>query len=199
MVMTPDNEVLVRDAQSGGLAEFRRLYDAYARKVYNFCFRLAGSGDMAEDAAQETFISVYKNLAGLKDASRFEPWLFQIARNYVYQSFRKQQSDRRFVAPVEAEQWGEFESAGASESATPEERLQDRELGAAILEALAALDWKYREVFALAVLQGLSYSDTARIVGRKMESVKTDIHRARLQMREKLAPLLGRERSSRAM
>ncbi len=156
--------------------------------MLNFSYRLTGSRETAEEVTQETFISVFKNMKALKDLSRFEPWLFMIARNFVYQVYRRKRlptvstdetdEDNREIVHLE------------DEGSTPEEQMLREELQQVARQVIRSLALKYREVFVLAVLEGFSYQDVAKMVGRKPQSVKTDIHRARLMIRERLARYL---------
>lgn len=77
-----------------------------------------------------------------------------------------------------------------SSEGSPESQVLEGEFRGVAMEAIQSLSLKYREVFVLAVLEGYSYRDVAEMVGRKVQSVKTDIHRARLRIREKLGHYL---------
>lgn len=171
------------------MAAFRVLYDRYAKRVLNFGFRMTGSREAAEEIVQETFVAVWKSLGGLNDPERFEPWLFTIARNFVYQAHRKDRAAQ--VSLDEAGEDGEPVVKVPDRGVSPEAWCEQSELRTAAMEAVAALEPKYREVFILAVLEGYSYKEVAGMVQRKVQSVKTDIHRARLRIREKLGPFLA--------
>jgi RNA polymerase sigma-70 factor (ECF subfamily) len=188
VTLSPDAEQLIQRTRDGDVQAFHRLYDLYAGKVLNFAYRLTGSRDTAEEVAQETFISVFKNVSTLKDPARFEPWLFQIARNYVYQAYRK-----RRLPMVSTDETDEddreiihLEAAGGS----PEDLALKGELREVAQRIIDSLGFKYREVFVLAVIEGFSYQEVAEMLGRKIQSVKTDIHRARLMIRNQLARYL---------
>jgi len=146
------------------------------------------SPEEAEDLTQETFVVVYQKLRTLKDIDRFEAWLFRIARNFVYQRYRKRapstasldapnEDGRRMPEPVDARK-------------NPDEAFQTEELEGVISDVIDGLPEKYREVFVLSALQHLSYQEIADIVGRSLQSVKTDIHRARLEVRESVKEYL---------
>ncbi len=188
MTLTPEVEKLIRATRQGDRESFKRLYDLYARKVLNFAFRLMGSREAAEEVTQETFISVFKNIGKLQKISRFEPWLFMIARNFVYQAFRK--NKRSFISTDETDEDDRQIIRLESEDDDPEADLLKGELRHVAMDIIQSLDIKYREVFVLAVLEGYSYKDVAEMLGRKVQSVKTDIHRARLQIRDKLSNYL---------
>lgn len=188
MALTNEVAALIQQTRAGDVQAFRKLYECYARKVLNFSYRLLGSRDLAEEVTQETFISVFKSLPALNDVSRFEPWLFMIARNYVYQAYRRKKPAARSIDETDEDdrELIRLESA----EGTPEEQALKRELRGKAMEIIQSLDMKYKEVFVLAVLEGHSYEEVAEMVGRKIQSVKTDIHRARMKIREQLAPYL---------
>ena len=79
----------IQRARKGDIGSYQCIYDSFARKVLNFIYRMVHSQEEAEDLTQETFVVVYQKLGTLKDIDRFEPWLFRIARNFVYQKYRK--------------------------------------------------------------------------------------------------------------
>jgi RNA polymerase sigma-70 factor, ECF subfamily len=149
---------------------------------------MVASIEEAEDLTQETFVTVYQKLGSLKDDAKFEPWLFRIARNYVYQKYR-----RRTPAMVSVDVQDEEGRSAAEltdERKDPQEAFQAKELESVVQEVIIDLPDKYREVFVLSAVHNLSYQEIAEIVGRSLPSVKTDIHRARLQVRQRVKDYL---------
>lgn len=149
---------------------------------------MVASVEEAEDVTQETFITVYEKLGSLKDDSKFEPWLFRIARNYVYQKYRKHVPATVSVDIQDEE--GRSAAELADERKDPQEAFQAGELEGVVNKVIFELPEKYREVFVLSAIQDLSYQEIAEIVGRSLPSVKTDIHRARLQVRKRVKEYL---------
>ena len=176
-------------AKSGDLDSYQKVYQAYARKVLNFVYRMVGSAEEAEDLTQETFLTVYQKLGSLKDNSKFEPWLFRIARNYVYQRYRSRPPAGVSIDVQDEDGHEVYQLADARKN--PDEAFQAQELERVVQEIISALPEKYREVFVLSALQHLSYEEIAEIVGRSLASVKTDIHRARLIVRKQVKVYLG--------
>ena len=169
-------------AQKGDIGSYQKIYDNFARKVLNFVCRMVRSHEEAEDLTQETFVVVYQKLGTLKEIDRFEPWLFRIARNFVYQKYRKRVP---FVVSIDTRAEDERPMPEpVDERKTPDQAFQAEELEGVISEVIASLPEKYREVFVLSAIQRLSYQEIADIVGRSLQSVKTDIHRARMDVRE---------------
>ena len=178
-------EEIVREAQQGSLESFHRLYQSYSKAIYNFIWRLVGGSADAEDLTQETFLKAHSELKKLRDPAQFKYWLYRIARNEVYQQLRK--SQRATVVSIDDEEvsYYDFLEDGSS-GLDPESQVLARELNRVIHQALDAMSPKYRDVFVLAVFQKESCEDISKIVGRSLLSVKTDIYRARLAVKEQL-------------
>jgi RNA polymerase sigma-70 factor, ECF subfamily len=186
-----DLALLVRyidEAKTGQIAAFQRIYDLFARKVLNFVYRMVASKEEAEDLTQETFVTVYQKLASLKDNEKFEPWLFRIARNNVYQKYRRHAPAT--VSVDEQDEDGRIVSELVDGRKDPQESYEAGELEQVVRKVITELPDKYREVFILSALHNLSYQEIAAIVDRSLPSVKTDIHRARLQVRNKVKEYL---------
>lgn len=178
----------IEQAKRGDIGAFQRIYDLFARKVLNFVYRMIGSTEEAEDLTQETFVTVYQKLASLKDNDKFEPWLFRIARNYVYQRYRRRTPS--MVSVDEENEEGRSAAELVDERKGPQDAFQAEELGRVVQGVIDDLPDKYREVFVLSAIDHLSYQEIAEIVGRSLPSVKTDIHRARLQVRKRVKDYL---------
>jgi RNA polymerase sigma-70 factor, ECF subfamily len=178
-----DNRRLVEGTLNGDRGAFKEIYDCYGLRIYNFLYRLLGNRHEAEDATQQTFLIVLGRLGTLRDPDVLESWIYRIARNEVYQKFRRKEVDSlddEGLKPV-------TERAQDSRlSGHPEKALLNEELGEALQTALDALPLKLREVFLLAIVDEMSYQDISAIVGRSLLSVKTDIYRARLMTKERL-------------
>jgi RNA polymerase sigma-70 factor, ECF subfamily len=192
MSETPDNRRLVERTLNGDQEAFKAIYECYGSRIYNFLFRLLGARHEAEDATQQTFLVVLGRLGTLRNPDMLESWIYRIARNEVYQKYRRKQVDslddegsKPFAERTEDHQLG----------GQPEKALLNEELGEALQAALNALPFKLREVFILAIVDEKSYQDISEIVGRSLLSVKTDIYRARLMAKEKLSRYLDAGKS----
>jgi RNA polymerase sigma-70 factor, ECF subfamily len=178
----------IQRAQKGDIGSYQNIYDSFARKLLNFVYRMVHSLEEAEDITQETFVAVYQKLGTLQDNDKFEAWLFRIARNFIYQRYRKRAPAAVSIdAPSED---GRLMTELVDSRKNPDEEYQTQELEGVITDVIASLPEKYREVFVLSALQHLSYQQIADIVGRSIPSVKTDIHRARLEVRDSVKKYL---------
>lgn len=182
-------EKLIKAAAEGSVEDFHKLYEIYSAPIYKFILGMIGSEAEAEDVAQETFIKVFYKLKELKDPGYFKFWLYRIARNEVYQRYRKLK--RRGEVSIDNEKIGYYEFIpDNSDGFNPEQQVISRELDSVIRKAVMSLKPKYRDVFILAVQEKMSYEDISQITGKSVVSVKTDIYRARQTVREKLSKYL---------
>jgi RNA polymerase sigma-70 factor (ECF subfamily) len=177
---------VVERARGGDEEAFHSIFNRYGRPVLSFIHNFVGNRELAEELAQETFVRAYRNLGGLKDDLRLSTWLFGIARNVVRESARQARKDERKVGLDEPESLN-LESKGV----LPEGAMLDRELNETIQKALLALDEDKRTVFSLKIFHEKSYEEISEITGHSIGKLKTDLHRARLEMRKRIAPYLA--------
>jgi len=178
----------IRKAKKGDIGSYQEIHEVFSRKVLNFIYRMVNSPEEAEDLTQETFVAVYQKLGTLKDDSKFEPWLFRIARNFVYQRYRTRAPSTVSIDAIDDN--GQLVTQLVDTRKNPDEAFQTVELEDVVADVVAGLPEKYREVFILSALQHLSYQEIAEIVGRSLPSIKTDIHRARLEVRKRVKEYL---------
>ena len=179
---------LIRKAKKGDIESYQEIYEIFARKVLNFVYRMVNSPEEAEDLTQETFVAVYQKIGTLKDDSKFEPWLFRIARNFVYQRYRTRSPSTVSIDALDEN--GQVVTQLVDTRKNPDEAFQIVELEDVVADVIAGLPEKYREVFILSALQRLSYQEIAEVVDRSLPSIKTDIHRARLEVRKRVKEYL---------
>ncbi|MBA3806519.1 MAG: sigma-70 family RNA polymerase sigma factor [Acidobacteria bacterium] len=181
-------EELVARVRAGDEEAFRLIFDRYSRPVLGFIFDMVGQRDLAEDLAQETFVRAFRLLDGLRDETKLSTWLFSIAKNVARESLRGR---RRDAGNVEIDGEEAFELR--DQARTPAAQLLDKELNGVIQTALMRLDEEKRMVFTLKVLQQRSYEEIAEITGFSVGKLKTDLHRARAEMRRRIGPYVGGE------
>lgn len=182
----PDRD-FVRRAKAGDYEAFERLVATYERRVYTLARRILRHHQDAEDAVQETFAAAIDHIADFREESTFYTWLMKIATNQSLKLLAR----RKPAAPIEDETdipHPEFIApwpVGAS--ARPE-------VAKLLASALDELDEKYRAVFVLRDVEGLSTAEAARALGITEGNVKVRLLRARLKLRERLTRALGDER-----
>jgi RNA polymerase sigma-70 factor (ECF subfamily) len=185
MLMNSSQELIAR-VRSGDDEAFRLIFDRYIRPVISFIYDMIGQRDLAEELAQETFVRAYKGIPSLKDDTKLSTWLFGIAKNVSRESLRSRIRDNN---KVELENDSVMELS--DKELLPDGRLLGKELNRVIHEALALLDEDRREVFTLKVFHQRSYEEIAEITGFSIPKLKTDLHRARAEMRRRIQPYLG--------
>jgi RNA polymerase sigma-70 factor (ECF subfamily) len=172
---------------------FYELIQPYERGVFLAAASILCNDADAEEVAQEAMLKAFKNLASFRQESKFSTWLIQIAineaklrlrkdRRHLYESIdHMQTTDEGDYIPADFADWREI----------PSDALEQRELREALNTALQSLPEKYRTVLILRDVQQMSIAETAQILGLSEENVKTRTSRARLQMRDLLAPGWG--------
>ena len=179
-------EQFIAAARRGDHDAFRHLFDRWARPVVSFVYDMVGDRALAEDLTQETFVRAYKYLDALRDESKFSTWLFSIAKNVAREHLRSAHNRSRKV-DLDDEAVLELQD----ERPTPAGALLDKELNGVVRHALGALDEDKRMDFTLKIFQQRSYEEIAEITGFSVPKVKTDLHRARTEMRKRMSPYLG--------
>jgi RNA polymerase sigma-70 factor (ECF subfamily) len=187
-----DRELMQR-VLAGQTDLFYELIRPYERGVFLTAASILRNDADAEEAAQEAILKAYKHLARFRQESKFSTWLIQIVvnearmklrkdRRHLYESFDNgQQTDDGDYIPTDFADWREI----------PSQALEQSELREALNKALKSLSEKYRTVLILRDVQQMSIAETAKMLGISEENVKTRTSRARLQMRDLLAPGWG--------
>lgn len=177
---------------------FYELIRPYERAVFLAATSILSNEADGEEVAQEAILKAFKYLGRFRRESKFSTWLIQIAineakmklrkdRRHLYESIENgQRTDDGDYIPTDFADWREI----------PSETLEQAELREALQQALMSLPEKYRTVLILRDVQQLSIAETAQVLGITEENVKTRTSRARLQMRDQLAPEWG-ERSGK--
>ena len=180
---------LIRRIQQGEPEKFYELIRPFERRVYAAAFAILRNQADAEDVAQEAILKAFANLRQFRAEARFSTWLIQIAVNEARMRRRKDhadvmepigelQDDEGAYTPRDFADWREL----------PSEALERREVRELLREALDSLGSKYRDVFVLRDVQHLSIAEVSAALGISVASVKTRLLRARLMLRDLLAP-----------
>ncbi|MBI4409931.1 MAG: sigma-70 family RNA polymerase sigma factor [Gemmatimonadetes bacterium] len=184
---------VVAHARQGREAAFRELVGRYERPIFSLIFRLVRDREKSEDLAQETFIKVLNALDRYDPAFKFSSWIFKIAHNTALDQLRRRAPDTLSLdGSPHARAPDEIESSAiqaVAEEETPEEYASSQEVGRELERALGTLRTEYRTAIVLWHVEGRPYEEIAEIMDVPLGTVKTYIHRARHELREKLAHL----------
>lgn len=181
-----NTESLVELARQGNEEAFRLIFEQYHRIVLKFIYGMVGNLSLAEELMQETFFSAYRSLDSFHEERKLTPWLCGIAKNITCNWLRSNRGESFKVALGEQENLEIKDNINQS----PDNILLGGELNEKIRAALQELDEDKRMVFILKILRQLSYEDISQITGSSIPKLKTDLHRAKAEMRSLLRKYL---------
>ncbi len=188
-----DDLALLRRAQTGDFTAFEGLVNRLQGRVYGVAYRILGQSQDSEDVVQQTFLSLIEHIDSFRGESAVATWVLRIATNFALKILRSRrglptvsfdEQDESFATvphPEYIAQWRE----------TPDDLVERAELRGLLDRAIAELDDKYRVVFVLRDIEGMSTEETAEALGLSQSNVKVRLLRARLQLRERLTRELG--------
>ena len=181
---------LIRLICAGERERFYPLIRPYERMVYTTAFAILGNASDAEDVTQEVFLKALRGLSGFRAEAKFSTWLIQIALNESRMMLRRKRRKEYESLDSQAEsEDGEYRPRDFADwREIPSEALARKELRRALLHAIAALKPLYRDVLVLRDIRHLTVRETAETLGVSQEVVKTRLLRARLRLRDALAP-----------
>jgi RNA polymerase sigma-70 factor (ECF subfamily) len=194
-----DEQSLIARICKGEPSLFATLVKPYERRVYATALALLRNDADAQDVAQEAILKAFANLRQFRGESKFSTWLIQITVNEARMRQRKQHADLfEPIAELQDEEGAYTPRDFADWREIPSEALERSEIRALLAKALASLAQKYREVFILRDVEQISIEETAAVLNISIASVKTRLLRARLMLRDILAPDLANGWFSRA-
>jgi RNA polymerase sigma-70 factor, ECF subfamily len=180
---------VVRLAQQGDAAAFEQIYRTHSRRVYSLCMRMIGNPADAEDFTQDAFLQLFRKIHTFHGASAFSTWLHRLTVNIVLMKLRKK------TLPVDS----------IDESAEPDEETGKRrpELGGPDLRLNGSIDRVhlqravdqlppgYKQMFILHDVEGYRHEEIARILGCSAGNSKSQLHKARMRLRDLLQKAIG--------
>jgi RNA polymerase sigma-70 factor, ECF subfamily len=184
--MRTDKELL-EQAQSGDSTAVDELLSRHERQVFRYGLRMCGNEEDARDVLQETLLAAFQNVKGFRGDAQLSTWLYQIARNFCIRSRRRTLGEPKRVESLEKPE----AAAVPSEQAQPDEKAHAREIGTLLQSAMLTLSEAHREVLVLRDVEGLSAEEAAGVIGIEVGALKSRLHRARMELREKLVDFLG--------
>jgi RNA polymerase sigma-70 factor (ECF subfamily) len=184
------DEDLVRRAQGGDSGAFNELTRRYTNIVYRILYKILRHEEDTQDALQDTFVSAYRALPRFRQDARFSTWIYRIATNAALMKARARRTNLVSLDhPTD-----ESEAKAAWElpdfSATPDEEILTDETRRVMEAAIQALPPEQRAAFVLHDIEDLSSAETAEAMGITVSAVNSRLHRARVQLRDRIGRYL---------
>ncbi|HVC89402.1 MAG TPA: sigma-70 family RNA polymerase sigma factor [Acidobacteriaceae bacterium] len=191
---------LIHRIRNGERSHFHELIRPYERRAFLIAYSVLRNQDDAEDVVQQAMLKIFLHLEQLAETDKFAQWAMRIVENearmckrkrrqHLYQSVDEDPAEDDGTKQFRPRQFADWRDL-------PNEILEQGEIRAAIMEALASLPEIYREIFVLRDMERLNIAEAAEILGISVPMVKTRLHRARLMMREALSPIFAKPKVS---
>ena len=178
-----DEANAIERARQGDETAFQALYDRHKRRVYSLCLRMTANTAEAEDLTQEAFLQLYRKIGTFRGESAFSTWLHRLSVNVVLMHLRKK--NLPVVSLEETTQVGEED--------TPKKDFGAEDLSLAgsidrlqLQKAVENLPPGYRTIFVLHDIEGYEHNEIAGIVGCSIGNSKSQLHKARMKLRDLL-------------
>ena len=183
-------EEVIESCKAGDEKAFAEIVIHCQKKVLNITYRMLGNLEEAKDLAQEVFISVFKSIKDLREEIKFDAWLTQITLNHCRNRWKYLKRRQYFNSdslddPVETED-GTMPRAIYDPSDNPETLYEKKIIQQFIQEGLLKLREEQRELLVLRDLQGFSYEEMGELLGLPEGTIKSKLHRARMDLKEVL-------------
>lgn len=184
--MNPDDRRSITECLNGQPEAFGALVRRYQDRLFNAVVRIMDNHDDALDVVQDAFINAYQSLASFKGDAEFYTWLYRIAFNTAVSQKRR----RRAMISLETGRDGDavLDPADPSEDTQPGAALERTEEELALRSALNRLSPEHRTVLVFKDIDGLKYEEIAEVLGVPIGTIRSRIHRARLELRDLLDP-----------
>jgi len=184
----------VERAKTGDAEAFQTLYDMHKRRVYSLCLRMTANVAQAEDLTQEAFLQLFRKIGTFRGESAFSTWLHRMAVNVVLMHLRRKSLP---VVPLEDTLESE-EDTTRKEPGAPDLKLSGTVDRLQLQRAVDDLPAGYRTIFVLHDVEGYEHNEIAGIVGCSVGNSKSQLHKARLKLREALKKRKVRVSKARA-
>jgi RNA polymerase sigma-70 factor, ECF subfamily len=182
------DEELLADFQQGDASAFERLLARHRASLYTFLARMIGDRERAEDLAQETFLRIVKGAHAWEHRSRFQSWMYAIARNLCADLSRRDRFRKTDSLDAEPVEGGATIADGlADPGPAPDRAAESRRLRPILEKALLSLPADQREIFILREQAGLPFREIAEIVSANENTVKSRMRYALVGLRKALA------------
>lgn len=183
----PTDAALIEAARAGERRALASLIERHQGRVYRFALKMCGNPDDAQDVLQETLLSLAKGLDDYRGEASLPTWLYTVARSHCIKKRRRSKFAPSSIASLHEEDGAK---PAADARTDPEEATAAREMDDALQFAIDGLDQASREVLVLRDVEGLTAPEVASVLGTSPAAVKSRLHRARVAVRDAIAPLL---------
>ncbi len=183
--MSDDDRRLIADCLAGQWDAFGELVSQYQARLYNSALRLVLSPEDAADVVQDTFLSAYQALHTFKGDAEFFTWLYRIAFNTAISLKRKKKPS---VSLESHTRETGLDPNDPSEYVKPSAAIERTEDERQLSDAIARLSTEHRDVLVLKDLEGMKYEEIAEVLGVPIGTIRSRLHRARLELRDLLVP-----------
>jgi RNA polymerase sigma-70 factor (ECF subfamily) len=178
---------LIQECLRGRREAYATLVRKYQDRLYNTVFRITGNAEDARDLVQDAFVQAYRALERFQGDAAFYTWLYRIAVNAAISHKRRQ----KVMASLEAGSRGlSFDPADETAQADPSGRLDQDDRDRQVREALDGLPSEYRAVLVMKEIDGHKYETIANMLNCPIGTVRSRLHRARLELRDRLKHLM---------
>jgi RNA polymerase sigma-70 factor (ECF subfamily) len=181
---------VIESCKAGDKEAFKAVVLFYQKKVFNIAYRMLGNSEEAKDLAQEVFLSVFDSIRSLREETKFDVWLTQITLNHCRNRWKYLKRRYYFDSdslddPIETEN-GNMPRQHYDLSDTPEVSYEKKMIQQLIQRGLLKLKEDQRELIVLRDLQGYSYEEIGKLFHLPEGTVKSKLHRARMDLKEVL-------------
>ena len=190
-----DDAQLIGQALAGQTAAFGQLVQKYQDRLYNTVVHVVGNAEDAKDVVQEAFVQAFLKLESFQGASAFYTWLYRIAFNVAATHRRRRGAMRSAeqIAVAEGHLRSSVEGQPRNSADGPSERMEREERCRQVRQAISQLAEEHRVVLVLREMDGCCYETIAEILDLPVGTVRSRLHRARMQLREQLKEVLAVE------
>lgn len=188
-----DDAQLISQALAGQTSAFGQLVQKYQDRLYNTLVHVAGNAEDAKDVVQEAFVQAFLKLESFQGASAFYTWLYRIAFNVAATHRRRRASVRAAEQAAAADGLLRGADGSAHAADAPSDRLERDERCRQVRYAISQLAEEYRVVLVLREMEGYCYETIAEVLDLPVGTVRSRLHRARMQLREQLKEVLAVE------
>jgi RNA polymerase sigma-70 factor, ECF subfamily len=187
--MAATDRELLAAAKAGDVRSVDALLARHQQQIYRFGLRMCGNEDDAREVLQETLLAAFRGIHEFREEAQLSTWLYQIARSFCLRSRRRSAGEPGGTVPIDQPEAQAIPVADAG----PDTKAHARELGELLQSAILSLPQSQREVIILRDVQGLSAEEASQVLGIEVGALKSRLHRARADVRQRLTSVLGRD------